>query len=74
MLQSMGSKESDTAYRLNNNNNHLTREVHIRKLRHRDSQCRLAGSKRDFPGGSDGKETACNAEDLGSIHGSGRST
>ena len=27
----------------------------------------------DFPGGSDGKETACNTGDLGSISGSGRS-
>ena len=27
-----------------------------------------------FPGGSDGQETACNAGDLGSIPGSGRST
>ena len=26
-----------------------------------------------FPGGSEGKETACNARDLGSIPGSGRS-
>ena len=26
-----------------------------------------------FPGGSDGKETACNVGDLGSIPGSGRS-
>ena len=26
-----------------------------------------------FPGGSEGKESACNAEDLGSIPGSGRS-
>ena len=26
-----------------------------------------------FPGGSDSKESACNAEDLGSIPGSGRS-
>ena len=26
----------------------------------------------DFPGGSDGKESACNAGDLGSIPGSGR--
>ena len=26
-----------------------------------------------FPGGSDGKESACNADDLGSIPGSGRS-
>ena len=26
-----------------------------------------------FPGGSDGKETACNVGDLGSISGSGRS-
>ena len=28
---------------------------------------------KDFPGGSDGKESACNAGDLGSISGSGRS-
>ena len=27
---------------------------------------------RAFPGGSDSKESACNAEDLGSIPGSGR--
>ena len=27
----------------------------------------------DFPGGSDGKASACNAEDLGSIPGLGRS-
>ena len=27
-----------------------------------------------FPGGSDGKESACNVEDLGSISGSGRSS
>ena len=27
----------------------------------------------DFPGGSDGKESACNAGDLGLIPGSGRS-
>ena len=27
-----------------------------------------------YPGGSDSKESACNAEDLGSIPGSGRST
>ena len=27
----------------------------------------------DFPGGSDGKESACDAEDLGLIPGSGRS-
>ena len=26
-----------------------------------------------FPGGSDSKESACNAEDLGSVSGSGRS-
>ena len=29
--------------------------------------------KRGFPGGSDGKESACSAGDLGSIPGSGRS-
>ena len=28
---------------------------------------------RDFPGGSDGKESACNVGDLGSIPGLGRS-
>ena len=28
--------------------------------------------RRDFPGGSDDKESACNAEDLSSIPGSGR--
>ena len=27
-----------------------------------------------FPGGSDGKESACNVEDLGSIPGLGRSS
>ena len=32
-----------------------------------------SGSDKGFPGGSDGKESACDAEDLGSIHGSGRS-
>ena len=30
-------------------------------------------SERGFPGGSVGKESACNAVDLGSISGSGRS-
>ena len=30
-------------------------------------------SSMDFPGGSDGKESACNAGDLGLILGSGRS-
>ena len=29
---------------------------------------------RGFPGGSDDKESACNAKDLGSIHESGRSS
>ena len=28
---------------------------------------------KDFPGGSDGKASACNAGDLGSVPGSGRS-
>ena len=31
------------------------------------------GCREGFPGGSDGKESACNAEDQGSIPGSGRS-
>ena len=35
------------------------------------SSLRSSGS--DFPGDSDGKESACNAEDRGSIPGSGRS-
>ena len=30
-------------------------------------------SRRMFPGGSDGKESACNVGDLGSIPGTGRS-
>ena len=30
-------------------------------------------TKKGFPGGSDGKESACNAGDPGSMHGSGRS-
>ena len=29
--------------------------------------------RKNFPGGSDGKESACNVGDLGSIRGSGRS-
>ena len=29
--------------------------------------------KNDFPGDSDGKESSCNAGDMGSIHGLGRS-
>ena len=32
-----------------------------------------ASTYRDFPGGSNGRESACDAEDLGSISGSGRS-
>ena len=31
------------------------------------------GATKDFPGSSDGKESACNADSLGSITGSGRS-
>ena len=34
---------------------------------------RLVGQDESFPGGSDGKASACNAGDLGSIPGSGRS-
>ena len=33
----------------------------------------MVGVKEGFPGGSDGKESACNAGDLGSIPGLGRS-
>ena len=39
---------------------------------YRDRAERL-NSNKGFPGGSDGKEPACSAEDLGSIPGSGRS-
>ena len=35
--------------------------------------CTLGYLTRGFPGGSDGKESACNAGDPGSIPGSGRS-
>ena len=34
---------------------------------------KLQGCKSDFPGGSVGKESACNTGDLSSIPGSGRS-
>ena len=37
------------------------------------SRTRLSDFTLDFPGGSDGKVSACNAGDLGSIPGSGRS-
>ena len=33
----------------------------------------MVGVKEGFPGGSDGKESSCNAGDLGSIPGLGRS-
>ena len=33
----------------------------------------ISGGRRDFPDGLDGKESACNAGDPGSIPGSGRS-
>ena len=33
----------------------------------------IAGASQDFPGGSDGKASACNAGDQGLIPGSGRS-
>ena len=36
-------------------------------------ELRRLGVVEGFPGGSDGKESACNAEDLSSIPGSGRS-
>ena len=36
-------------------------------------QFRLIFSEQGFPGGSDGKESACNAGDLGLIPGLGRS-
>ena len=37
------------------------------------SRTQLSDFHFDFPGGSDGKESACNAGDLGLIPGSGRS-
>jgi len=36
------------------------------------SYFRVLSKRTDFPGGSDGKESACNVGDLGSIHGLGR--
>ena len=36
------------------------------------SKCKLLNIKWGFPGGSDGKESACNAKDPGSIPQSGR--
>ena len=42
---------------------------------HLESACELdLGGWEAFPGGSDGKESACNAEDQGLIPGSGRPT
>ena len=45
------------------------------KIKH-ESLCLLVQvtPHKGFPGGSDGKESACNAGDLGSIPGSGRSS
>ena len=45
----------------------------INNLRYADDTSLMAESDRGFPGGSDGKESACNAGDLGSILGSGQS-
>ena len=39
----------------------------------RDGICVLIGTGKDFSGGSEGKEPACNAEDSGLIPGLGRS-
>ena len=44
--------------------------IHGEKGSGRKEQC---GQTRGFPGGSDGKESACNEGDPGSIPGSGRS-
>jgi len=46
-----------------------------RKKRRRSKrlEIRRLGVVEGFPGGSDGKESACNVEDLGSIPGLGRS-
>ena len=38
----------------------------------RPAHCSLFSSSLDFPGGSDGKASAYNVRDLGSIPGSGR--
>ena len=40
---------------------------------HNGLSCGTYKITKGFPGGSDGKESACNAGDLGSIPGSGRS-
>ena len=49
----------------------------VLKSRHYSADKRLYnqgyGIPSDFPGGSDGKESACNVRDLGSVPGLGRS-
>ena len=47
------------------------RDLHD-NIKHKDLNYRDPRSS-IFPGGSDGKESACNVEDLGSIPGLGRS-
>ena len=44
--------------------------LHVKETRNRAQDLVYA---KDFPGGSDGEESACSAGDLGSIPGSGRS-
>ena len=47
--------------------------VVLRISRHIKSRLTSSVLLGDFPGGSDGEESTCNAGDLGSISGSGRS-
>ena len=52
-------------------NSHLVTTIIVINLG-KNNQCSL--SQMGFPGGSDGKESACDVGDLGSIPGSGRSS
>ena len=47
--------------------------VHVGKKKIFEKIFPESSTKASFPGGSDGKESACNAGDLGSIPGLGRS-
>ena len=46
----------------------------VKKKNNKERNTLLLQNTRGFPGGSDGKQSTCNAGDLGSIPGSGGST
>ena len=53
---------------MSQNKEHKTISMGLSKLAVREMDLRCGGQLAfDFPGGSDGKESACNAGDLGSI-------